>query len=200
MSKTSLPEHIAAVVKRETAGELVRWTGQPGATRIAMLSMLIWLFAIPWMAFATFLAMSTFNGSKLMTAPFATWSTFTNLVSILFVLPFLLVGLIMLASPLWVWRKLRATAWVVTDKRLVAVEAYAKHSKVKTIWPDRIVSMERTESSDGTGSLKLLLGKRRDSEGVEVSETEAITAVPDVRKLEQLLAAFRPAPSEQHSS
>lgn len=195
MSKTPLPEDIAAAVKRETAGELIRWTGQPDAARAARWSLLIWLFALPWTGFTLFLASTTVRIPKLGTGMPDIWRLAFELFGILFMLPFLLVGLAMIAAPLWVWRKSRATAWVVTDKRLLVVEVYRKTSKVKTIWPERIVSIERTERADGSGSLKLLLGRRTDSDGDTVSETEMIYAADQVRKLEQLLAAFRPQPT-----
>lgn len=195
MSKVPLPEHIAAVVKRETAGELIRWSGQPDAGYAAKWSMLVWIFAVPWTAFSAMMALQISGLGKLFAGAASPWGAFTSVVGLLFMVPFLLIGFGMLLAPLWVLRKARATAWVVTDKRLLTIEVHGRHTKVKSVLPERIVSIERTERADGSGSLKLLLGSRRDSDGDMVSETEAITAVPDVRRLEQLLTAFRPQPA-----
>lgn len=195
MSKVQLPDNIAAVVRRETPGELIRWSGQPDAAYAVRWSMLIWIFAVPWTAFSTMMALQTSGLGRLFSGTASNWAAFTSVVGLLFMTPFLLVGFAMLLAPLWVWRKARATAWVVTDKRLLTIEVHGRHTKVKTVLPERIVSIERTERADGSGSLKLLLGSRRDSDGDMVSETEVITAVAEVRRLEQLLTAFRPRPA-----
>lgn len=195
MSKTPLPEHMMAAVRRETPGELIRWTGRPDASSAFRWSMLIYLFAVPWMAFTLFFTVGMVGVGVGGKAPWPPgWGTTGLVVGLLFMVPFLAVGLAMLAAPFWLWRRARAMVYVVTDKRLLRAEVYSGRTKVKTIWPDRIVSMERTESADGSGSLNLLLGQRRDSEGDMVTETEAIAGVPEVRKLEELLADFRPQP------
>lgn len=197
MSKTPLPEHIAAVVRRETPGELIRWTGRPSAKQALLWSMLIWLFAIPWTAFSLFwegMVLAPFiTGAPQV--PGANWGKVGMGVAVLFGLPFVLIGIGMMAAPFFIWRRAKAVVYVITDKRLLTVEAYSGHAKVKTLWPDRIVSIERTERADGSGTLKLLLGQRRDSEGDMVAETEVISAVPDVRRAEQLLTDFRPQPT-----
>lgn len=195
MSKTSLPEPIAAAGKRETPGELIRWTGQPNPGTAFRWSLLIWIFAVPWTAFSLFMTMGVLGVVKSTGTALGPWGTVGGVVGLLFMVPFLAVGAGMMGVPFWAWRRAQATAWVLTDKRLIEIAVYRKLAKVKTIWPERIISIQRSERPDGSGSLQLLLGHRRDSEGDLVSETQHITAVKDVRKLEQLLVAFRPQPT-----
>ena len=47
-----LPRRLRDAVTKEFQGEPILWAGRPSAMRTFLVSTLIWLFAIPWTAFA----------------------------------------------------------------------------------------------------------------------------------------------------
>jgi hypothetical protein len=99
------------------SGEKLLWWGQPESMRQVFASFSIWLFAIPWTAFACFWVVMACQGvtnSKHSTGLIA-WAF------PLFGLPFILIGLAMLSAPLFAWLKLRSTYYLLTDKRLVVL-------------------------------------------------------------------------------
>lgn len=53
--------------------------------------------------------------------------------------------------------------------------------------PEQIHSIERTERPDGSGNLRLILGYEKDGDGDTVTKAEDLMAIPEVRKVENLL-------------
>ena len=96
---TSLPEETAAVLKAELQpGERIIWVGQPIPSRIGRGTFAIFLFGIPWTAFAIFwIGAAAVIGWK--TEDGGTGSRFFTLFFPLFGLPFVLVGIGMLSFP-----------------------------------------------------------------------------------------------------
>jgi hypothetical protein len=184
-----LPKRLSAAIQSETQGERIRWLGRPSSRAAFSGGMLIWLFAVPWTAFALFWTAGALGLLSIGKA--AAKVSAMNWAMGLFGLPFILVGLAMLAAPFGLARSARNTVHVITEKRLLTITANRVHTRVKTLWPADLVSIERTERPDGSGSLKLVLGSHRDSDGDKQTTSEAIGAVPDVRRAEQLLAAMR---------
>ena len=185
-----MPADLKAAVDRETRGEVVRWSGVPGPGLHRWAAFGIWLFAIPWLAFAlawegTLLAMLFKSGPPPIKQ--GNWPILWGWAFALFGLPFVLAGLGMMAAPFYALRKAARTVYALTDTRLLVIEASGKATTVKTINPQRIVSTSRTQSSDGAGSLTLTLGSRKDSDGDTVIERETLVAVPQVRRLESHL-------------
>ena len=100
----SLPYRLTMLVDRELVdGEELIWTGQPRPSRFAIRSLPIVLFGIPWTAFSLF----WICGAAGFKPP-----DFTGPMDLfpLFGVPFVLIGIGMLASPLWMVRKARAFA------------------------------------------------------------------------------------------
>jgi hypothetical protein len=97
----------------------------------------------------------------------------------------------MLAAPFGLARTARNTVHLITDRRVVTIIANRVRTTVTTVFPADVVTVERTERPDGAGSLKLVLGSYRDSDGDKQSTTAEISNVPDVRRAEQLILAMR---------
>ncbi len=107
-------------------------------------------------------------------------------VMALFGLPFVLIGLGMLLAPFAAFRTARRTVYALTNKRFITItEGRTRH--VKSILPDLIRSIERKERPDGSGNLRLILGYEKDGDGGAVTTAEDLIAIPDVRKVENLL-------------
>lgn len=126
-------------------GERVRWAGQPAPTRAVLGSLLLWLFFIPWTAFAVFWMVAA-SGFEVPTF------TQPNHWFALFGLPFVLIGLGGLSSPFWVWRKVRRTIHVISDRRAFTLVG-GRTMSVESWAPSQLDSITRTEQADGSGDL-----------------------------------------------
>jgi hypothetical protein len=183
-----LPRELIARLTRELAGERILWAGQP-APRVALWSSIaIWLFAIPWLAFALaweLLALGVFinTGVGKVEGPGGIFSYLFPL----FGLPFVLIGLGLVGTPFWKAYMAKRMVHVVTDKRLVTAQLRGALFSVETIEPRRIVSITRVEGKAGLGSMSLLLGMTRDSDGDLVERRETWVGVPEVKALENVL-------------
>lgn len=187
-----LPPWLEAAVQRETAGEAIRWTGRPGALRSFAWTSLIWLFAVPWTAFALFWEAGVVGGLLLGEGAPAAGSMGHAMgwVMGLFGLPFILVGLGMMLLPFGVLRSAHRTVHVLTSKRLLTITE-GRIKRVKSVFPDQIRSIERTERPDDSGNLRLILGYEKDSDGDTVTKTQDLVAIPDVRRVEGLLMELK---------
>lgn len=183
-----LPRRLRDAVTKEFQGEAIRWAGRPSAWRAFKASTPIWLFAVPWTAFSLgweWLALGGWLSGK--PSPSSTHTIF-GIVFPLFGLPFILVGLGMMAMPFIAWIGARRTVHVVGDRRFSTLTV-ARQLKVKSYSVGDIVRTERSERRDGSGTLTVITGFRRDSDGDKVEDTEMLYGIADVRKVERLIAA-----------
>ncbi len=187
--------------------ERVAWTGQPDGTRMALASIPIVLFAIPWTAFACFWIVAA-SGFKVPTfeGPEG-WFP-------LFGVPFVLVGLGMLSSPYWVIRQARKTIYAVTTKRILTLSPGALFGgvSVESYFPDAETRLKRIQRADGSGDL--IIGQYGEEEpsafsaegrrrarlaGLEgfrgrVSHAVRLVGIPEVREVENLVQALAATP------
>lgn len=175
-------------------GEQVRWAGRP--RRAAQWrAFAIWLFAVPWTAFALF-----WENTALLVffaAPDGQDAGFPpgfGIVFPLFGLPFVLVGLAMLASPFRSLSKASHTVHAVTDRRLLTVVT-GRTREVKSAFVDRIGPVERVSGKDGWGSIRVQTLSRIDSDGDRYTEQLAWIGIPDVAHVERLILEAQPGPA-----
>lgn len=183
--------------KELRAGERVLWSGRPFPARVMLSTFAIWFFAIPWTAFALFwetMALSPwFAESGSRGAPKAFEFGFA-IVFPLFGLPFVLIGLGMMAAPFYAYRKAQRTVFAITSERALIMDGGAR-GEVKT-FPLAQMSGEVRKSvrSDGSGSLYFSFQKRIDGDGDRVTDRKGFECVADVneveRKLQQAVASF----------
>jgi len=186
---SELPRRIRDAVTRELQGERILWTGQPSATRSFLASLPIWLFAIPWTAFSLGWEWMALGGWLSGKPSPSTTHTIMGVVFPLFGVPFVLVGLGMMATPFLAWRWARRTVHVVGEKRIVTMTV-GRSLKVKTYPTASITRLERIERRGGSGTLKVIMGTHRDSDGDKTETTEVFYGIPEVRKVERLLMAY----------
>jgi hypothetical protein len=185
---TAMARLRAALERELQPGESPVWHGwQLG--RIDPRHFLIYVFAVPWMAFAlmwTVLAAGAMSVSNI------------GLVGIafpLFGLPFIAIGGWMLSRPFVpLWERGRVL-YVVTDRRVIKL-AIGRALVVKTVPADRLGLAERREAPDGTGTLSLAVRIGRDSDGDKQTETFDIGPVADIMgasaAIDRIAAAARP--------
>ena len=167
---------LRAALERELGPEeTVQWHGwQLG--RIDPRHFGIYVFAVPWTAFALFwttmaagaMAATDLGGFGLLGWAFP-----------LFGLPFIAVGVWMLSRPFVpLWERGRVL-YVVTDRRVLKL-ALGRDLVVKTVPADRIGMAERREQAGGEGTLSLAVKIGRDSDGDRMTETFDIGPVADI--------------------
>ena len=184
-----LPRRLREAVTKEFQGEAIRWVGRPSAGRVLATSLLIWLFAVPWTAFSIAWVIMAGQSWLSATPSIRSLHGLTGVAFPLFGMPFVMVGLIMMAAPVIAWAWARHTVHVIGQKRFATVTASRRLLKVKSYPIGQIVRTERIEKRNGSGTLKVVTGTRRDSEGDKVEDTEVLYGIADVAKVDRLLTA-----------
>lgn len=180
------------------AGERVLWSGKPLPARIMLSAFAIWFFAIPWTAFALFwesMALSPwFAASGSHGTPKAVeWGV--AVVFPIFGLPFVLIGLGMMAAPFYAYRKAQRTLYAITTERALIIAGGGRR-EVKSFPLGQLGGeVRKSQRSDGSGTLHFAFQSRLDSDGDRVTDRKGFECVPDVneveRKLQQAIAGFR---------
>jgi len=184
---------LRRALERELApDESILWHGwQLG--RIEPKRFLIYVFAVPWTAFAllwTGLAMAVMLRAGEYGPGLLGWAF------PLFGLPFVAVGLLMLAIHFGPLIARGRVLYVITDRRVIKL-SLARTLEVKAVPGDRLGLTAREERRDGTGTLSLAVRIGRDSDGDRHTEFFRIGPVADVMGAQEAGARIvrpRPAP------
>src|ERR1043165_3181903 len=129
------------------AGEKIQWVGYPIPIKFAIKEGTpSFLFGIPWIAFCAFWESGVIKAGSL----------FMELWGI----PFIIVGLYLLTSPLWEYLRARRTIYVVTNQRLLILNGLLRPSR-RSFTPPDIGSVEVDAGHDGIGSI--IFSRERES-------------------------------------
>lgn len=167
--------HLA--LDRELAeGERVIWQAAQ-AGRVETSGFLIYIFAVPWTGFSIMWTILAAAGASQMGDESFGW---IGLAFPLFGVPFILVGLAMLSAP-WIplFQKGRVL-YAVTNRRVLRI-SLGRELVVKSLPGKRIGLIERRESRDGTGLLKLAAKVGEDSDGDARTEFFEVGRIADVK-------------------
>lgn len=104
----------------------------------------------------------------------------------LFGVPFLLVGLGMILSPVWIAHTARRTVCCVTNRRAMQVVA-GRATRVQSWTPDQFDEIAKTVYRDGNGSIVFARSAGFSSRGRRTSATTGFRGVPDPDACEQAL-------------
>ncbi|MBK8455484.1 MAG: hypothetical protein WAQ53_01285 [Thiofilum sp.] len=193
MVNSSIAAHLQDLIKRELErGERIQWSDQPRPSFITSESLGSFLFGIPWTAFAVF-----WVGMAYLGVSEADEVGLFNLFP-LFGVPFILIGLAMLSSPLRVYLKLRKTVYALTNKRLILIEPSWRANTIRSYYFVELQASEiyREERTDGSGHLIVNL---RPEEVLSKMKTKKIilTRIPQVKEVEQQLKQLVAKASEK---
>lgn len=162
------------------SGERIVWAAQPVAKRFARGSWPIVIFGVFWTAFSVFWVATAARG---------TWSNSTPGVFKLFPLfglPFVLIGIGMLISPIWMRKRAAKTVYMITDQRAVIMsEAWPRRTHVQSYAPAQLQSVSREENPDGSGDLIFETHIWRGRDGSPRTQRLGFYAVPDVKAVEE---------------
>ena len=164
------------------SGERVVWQGMKLA-RSEPKGFALYVLAIPWTAFALFWTAIAAAGVSEMDGGLLAWGF------PLFGTPFILVGLAMLSVPFVPLFQRGRILFAVTDQRVLRL-SLGRNLSVKSVPADRIGQIERDESRDGTGSLKLAVRIGRDSDGDAKTEHFDLGRVADVMTAQRAVEAL----------
>lgn len=168
-----------AVVQSELRdGERLLWADRPDPQRALKQAFVIWIFAIPWTAFAVFWIVMAATMSSGAPGPGSFFA--------LFGLPFLLIGFVMLASPWWAQAKAKRTTYAITDQRVLIIET-GKTRKVESYSADDLGNISRVERPDRSGDLTFAQKSYRDSDNDRRSTDIKFVGVREVRQVENIL-------------
>lgn len=161
------------------SGESVLWCGQPDPVRFAMTTLPVFIFAIPWTAFAAFWI---YGASDFQFPPDFSQGGFSYFP--LFGVPFLLIGLAMLSAPFWTYAKAFRTVYIVTNKS-IRIVTMGRTKKVESYTAKDIGTIERKEKPNGAGDIIFRTEITYDSRNRQKSTPIGLYGIPEVRIVEQ---------------
>ncbi len=173
------------------SGERIIWTAQPIPKRFARASWLISIFGIPFLAFSIF---------WMMAGQVAGGARGPGQFFQLFGVPFVLVGLGLVTSPIWMRKRAERTVYFITDQRAVILsQGFTGRTRVESYAPEQLQSITREQNPDGSGDIVFITRTWRDSDGDRRSQRIGFFGVPDVKSVEDHIRALaekapRPAP------
>lgn len=178
------PQFDAALRAQLLPGERVRWSAQPRASKQWLL-FLIWLFAIPWTAFAlfwTWMASTPLRqGTDLGSGGGVIAWAFP-----LFGVPFILIGLGMLASPFRLLLRARRVVYAMTDSRVIRLYA-GRTTRVESVQLDQVGQVDAAIGPDGYGRVTISTTQFIDPNRDHRTDAFTVLGVPDAARLERLL-------------
>ncbi len=176
-----IPFDLQDKVDRELeSGERVVWMDQPVPRYFTAGSIAMFLFAIPWTAFAVFWICGA-AGFKIPDFTKGPESLFP-----LFGVPFVLIGIGLLSTPIWSFRSALRTVSVITDRRAIAFEG-GWMMTIRSYFPDQLREVYRKERRDGSGDVILGRQIRTDSDGDKQATSVGFLNVRDAKAVEEML-------------
>ncbi|HEY2156513.1 MAG TPA: hypothetical protein VGH33_12855 [Isosphaeraceae bacterium] len=173
------PEVDARVLGEVETGESIVWVGRPRRGRFFLSMLPVFVFGVPWTAFAVFWVAMASQAH----APGA-----MGIIFPLFGLPFVAIGAGMLAAPFWAQRRAGQVAYVVTDRRVIFFEPnFPSGQKVVSLRPGEFGPLERVERDDGSGDLTFAVPIAAQVRSGSTTVARRFVGVPQVREVESLI-------------
>jgi len=174
-------------VQRELeSDESLLWAGKPQPTRMMIPALPASGLGIVWTSFTVNFIVGWYSfGHRDVSGPSGLFGMH-GILSSLFFVPFILIGVGMLLSPLWCYVIARNTVYAVTDKRALIIQRKWPH-RVETYGQSDMINVVRTERRDGSGDLTFAKKPGRDSEGHSRMGDVKFVGIPEVRTVERLL-------------
>jgi hypothetical protein len=180
-----IPDQLRQKIDRELEPrETIKWVGQPIPRYFTAASITTFFFAIPWTAFAIFWMWGASGFGQLLTLGFG-----LHLLFPLFGLPFVLIGFVMLLSPIWIKQAALQTVYLITDQRAIVIEGGFK-TTVRSYRPEQLQEVYRQENKDGTGDVIINVRHWKDSDGDRRSEALGFMGIRNPKEAERMLKAL----------
>lgn len=174
-----------AAAEAAASGESVVWCGQPDPYRFIVQSLPLFIFGIPWTAFAVFWV---YAASGFTFPPDFSEGGFAFFP--LFGLPFVLVGFGLLLSPAFQYVKAFKTLYIVTN-RSARIVTLGRTKRVETFSGADLQQLQRKEKPDGSGDIIFQHRISYSSKGGRTVSPIGFFGVANVAIVEQHLASLR---------
>jgi hypothetical protein len=162
------------------SGERIQYRTHPVPSRMARKSIPLVIFGVFWTAFALF-----WTGGAFVAVSHARTGTFLEYLFPLFGLPFVLIGIGLLSSPVWMRRAAARTAYLVTDRRAIIMRGgWFGKMHVRSFEPEALRDLERNQYADGSGDLIFARDWHRGKHGRQHSTPVGFLAVNEVKTAE----------------
>ena len=189
LQASGLPTHLEQMVEQELdPNETVQWAAQPRPRRFMAAGLFLSVFGIMFAGFALFwiLTAMDFGGDG-----FGAVDTCFPLFGI----PFLLVGIAMIFSPIWFRKNALNTVYVITDKRAILFEK-RWNMNIRSFGPEKLDDIERRQRADGSGDLILARELRWSTGGQHRhsgyrSYEIGFFGIENAKEVEQMLRSLR---------
>ena len=158
-------------------GESIVWTGQPDSVEYMKSSILGFLFFIPWTAFSVFW-IAFASGLEIPDFSKGGFAYFP-----LFGLPFLLIGIWGLSSPLREKLKAKNVIYAITTQRVIIIEGF-RSTTYRSYYPAQLKNIEKVQKSNAFGSIYFQLVPYIDANGGERYEKVRFIGIPNVQAVE----------------
>lgn len=177
---TPVPRELLDIAARELdKGERIEWSAMPRPRFFTKGSIGAFLFAIPWTAFAVFWTVMAGWGVSKSGSSVAWFFP-------LFGLPFILVGLGMLSTPLWAMRRDKNTLYVITDRRAITFVG-GRSVTIRTYPPENLHGFFRREKADGSGDIVFSTTNNTDFRRNSVGTEQGFFGIARVRDVDERL-------------
>lgn len=177
-----IPLPLQEKVDRELeSGERIEWMDMPIPRFFTAGSTGAFLFGIPWTAFALFWTAGAAWGVSQDESGWGLGSLFP-----LFGLPFILIGIGMLSSPIWVYRNSFKTVYVITDRRAITFVG-GWTTTIRSYGPKQLVNVYRKEKRDGSGDVIFAGRVWYDSENDRHIENQGFLRIQNPKEVERML-------------
>ena len=164
MTRAETPPFAEAVRAELRRGEIIRWSGSPeGPPPLGFVAFIlifggVWTcFSLVWESAALGLFWDAWFAENRSGTPRGVAALMTA-----FGLPFVAVGLGMLASPWFIARKRRKTIYVVTDQRFLLIRL-GDRKEVSSVEARQIFEIVRKEVSRGLNDIEISRSTKTDS-------------------------------------
>ena len=137
----ALPLDLQRVLDEEThRDEQVTWSCQPGTKRAVRRALPLVFFALFWLGISGTIAFVIFRDADV------------PLPAKAFISVFLLIGLLLLSSPVWMVRSAKNTVYAVTDERAIILKK-GMSIGVESFGPEQLDHADKRVFRDGSGDL-----------------------------------------------
>ncbi|HOL22189.1 MAG TPA: hypothetical protein PLQ41_04975 [bacterium] len=167
-------------------GEKILWMGQPIPKFFNTTTIGPFIFGIPWTIFVFFWMFAALGFKK----PDASRGieNFFPLLAI----PFLIVGIGLLTSPIWSYKRALKTLYVVTNQRAIILYS-GKPVVINSYLRERLKNIRRIERKDGTGDI--IFGNGIEEGGGEFS---GFLNIRDPQTVEKILREMAESKSDEY--
>jgi hypothetical protein len=149
------------------------------------------LFGIPFAAVAFSMMSNAYRGTHNLANHHTTLASGFSVP--LFGLPFLLIGVGITLSPLWVYLKGRSSVYAVTNRRVMLITGTSSRS-VKSITPTDIAGVNYRERPDGRGDVLIRTNSVMRTNNGATQITVGLYGVPNVKEVAGLVMKLRAQP------